>query len=304
MTSAAGSSFNTILIPVDGSPEAEEAVRSIRIFTPPERVLLLHAVSVPHVAYPGTGMSVGQDFSALAEKHLRQKGASVLEKAAALLPHDCGQVSQHLEMGNPAELILSMAQDHYVNLILLGSRGLGPVREYVLGSVSYRVATHARCPVLLTKTPMAPLARILLPIEHPQDAEGAMGFLSCMPFRDRPLISVLHVMPFTQPALPTSALLPVSWKQELEDGARRLVQGVVDQLENLGYSAEGLVEPGPPSAVIQEQVSHLQPQLVLMSPRPRSLPQRLVQGSVSHATMHHADCSLLLIHHEIPQAPV
>src|SRR5690606_25576072 len=122
-----------------------------------------------------------------------------------------------------------------------------------------------------------PLARILLPIENPEDAEGVIAFVSRMPFRNSPFISVLHVMPFTQPALPTSALLPVSWKQELQDGARRLVQGVADQLKQLGYSAEGLVEPGAPSTVIQEHISRVQPQLVLMTTRPHSLPQRLTQ---------------------------
>src|ERR671911_1252272 len=105
------SKLNTILIPVDGSPQAEEAVRSVQALSPPERVLLLHSISIPQLAYPGTGMSVGHAFSEAAEKALRQEGSRILEKAASLLPRECGQTSQHLEIGTPASVILAMAQN-------------------------------------------------------------------------------------------------------------------------------------------------------------------------------------------------
>lgn len=303
MTPAAQSPLKTLLIPVDGSPQAEEAVRSVQAFAPPERVLLLHCIFVPQVAYPGTGMSVGHDFSAAAEKSLKQEGARILEKAASLLPAGCGQVFQHLEIGPPASIILEMTQTHAADLILMGSRGLGAVQEYMIGSVSYRIATHAPCPVLLIKAPVVPLTNILFPVEHPQDAEWAVEFLSRRPFQGTPRLSVLHVIPFTQPVLPVTALLPDSWEKELQAGARRLTQRIADELANLGYPAvECLVEQGAPSAVIQEQISRAQPQLVMMGSPDRSPLQRLVQGSVTHATIHHASCSVLLIHKAVSQS--
>lgn len=294
----------TILIPVDGSSQAEEAVRSVQTLSLPDRVLLLHCLSIPQLAYPGTGMSVGQDFSRAAEKALRQEGSRILEKAAALLPRECGQVSQHLEIGSPASLILSMAQNQSVDLIIMGSRGLGAIQEHVIGSVSHRVATHASCPVFLIKAPVVPLKGILLPIEHSLDAEWAIEFLSQKPFRDTPHLTVLHVIPFAQPVLPISALLPISWRKELQAGGARLAKDVTDQLTSLAYPVESLVEPGAPSSVIQEQVSRLQPQVVLMSTPGRSLIQRLAQGSVSHAIIHHAPCSVLLVRESPSYTPI
>jgi len=266
-------------------------------------VLLLHTLSIPQLAYPGTGMSVGHDFSEAAEKALRKEGTRILEKAASLLPQECGQVSQHLEIGTPASVILSMAQQQSVDLIIMGSRGLGAIQEHVIGSVSHRVATHAPCHVLLIKAPVVPLKHILLPIEHPLDAGWAIEFLSHRPFQDMPHLSVLHVIPFVQPALPIGALLPDSWKQELQTGGGRFAKDVTDTLTNLGYPVESIVEPGAPSSVIQEQVSRVQPQLVLMGTPGRSPLQRLVQGSVSHATIHHAPCSVLLIREPFSHAP-
>ena len=302
-TSTAPLKGNTILIPVDGSPQAEEAVRSIQALSLPERVLLLHSISIPQLAYPGTGMSVGHDFSEAAEHALRQEGSRILEQAAFHLPRECGQVSQHLEIGSPASVILSMAQHHSVDLIIMGSRGLGAIQEHVIGSVSHRVATHAPCPVFLIKAPVVPLKNILLPIEHPLDAEWAIEFLSHKPFRDTPHLSVLHVIPFAQPVLPIGAFLPDSWKKELQAGGARLTKDVTDKLTRLGYPVESLVEPGAPSSVIQEQVSRLHPQVVLMGTPGRSLLQRLAQGSVSHATIHHALCSVLLIRESPAHAP-
>lgn len=285
----------TILIPVDNSSQAEEAVRSVKALSLPERVLLLHTISVPQLAYPGTGMSVGHDFSGAAEKALREEGTRILGKTASLLPPECRKVSQHLEIGIPTSVILSMAQHESVDLIIMGSRGLGTIQEHLIGSVSHRVATHASCDVFLIKAPVVPFNHILLPIEHLLDAEWAVEFLSQKPFGCTPHITVLHVIPFAQPVLPIGALLPDSWKKELQNGGARLTKDITDKLSSLGYSVKSIVEPGAPSSVIQAQLSRLQPQLVLMSTPGRSPLQRLAHGSVSHATIHHAPCSVLLI---------
>ncbi|WNM59996.1 universal stress protein [Candidatus Nitrospira allomarina] len=285
----------TILIPLDGSSHTEEAVRSVQALSPPERVLLLHTISLPQLAYPGTGMSVGHNFSEAAETALREEGARILEKAASLLPPECGKVFPHLENGIPASIILSMAEHESVDLIIMGSRGLGTIQEHLIGSVSHRIATHASCHILLVKAPVVPFNNILLLIEHPLDAEWAIEFLSQKPFRGTPHITVLHVIPFAQPILPIAALLPDSWKKELQDGGARLTKDVADKLSSLGYSVESIVEPGAPFSVIQRQISRLQPQLVLMGTPGRKPLQRLAQGSVSHATIHHSPCSVLLI---------
>lgn len=293
----------TILIPVDDSSQAEEAVRSVQALSLPERVLLLHTISIPQLAYPGTGMSVGHNFSEAAEKALREEGVRILEKAASLLPRECKKVSQHLEIGIPAAVILSMAQHESVDLIIMGSRGLGTIKEHLIGSVSHRVATHASCDVLLIKAPVVPFNSILFLVEHPLDAGWAIEFLSQKPFRGTPHVAILHVIPFAQPILPIGAFLPDSWKKELQNGGAHLTKDVTEKLSSLGYSVESIVEPGVPSSVIQRQISRLQPQLVLMGTPGRSLLQRLAHGSVSHATIHHALCSVLLIREPTPHPP-
>ena len=54
--------------------------------------------------------------------------------------------------GRPADKIVETAKLESFDLIVIGSRGLGGIKEFFLGSVSDRVADEAPCPVLIIKT--------------------------------------------------------------------------------------------------------------------------------------------------------
>lgn len=56
-----------------------------------------------------------------------------------------------LLQGSPAEIILNYAKEQDADVIVIGSRGLGGIREFVLGSVSHNVVQSARIPVLVVK---------------------------------------------------------------------------------------------------------------------------------------------------------
>ena len=60
-------------------------------------------------------------------------------------------ISQKLVEGRPSDMIVEIAKEEKFDLIVIGSRGLGGIKEFFLGSVSDRVADHAPCPVLIVK---------------------------------------------------------------------------------------------------------------------------------------------------------
>jgi nucleotide-binding universal stress UspA family protein len=57
------------------------------------------------------------------------------------------KVERVVELGSIADTILDAANQRHVDLIVMGARGLGPGRRFLLGSVSDRVVHHAHCPV-------------------------------------------------------------------------------------------------------------------------------------------------------------
>ena len=53
--------------------------------------------------------------------------------------------------GDPAEGILDAARKDRANLIVLGTRGFGELKGWIVGSVSHKIAAEAHCPVLTVK---------------------------------------------------------------------------------------------------------------------------------------------------------
>jgi len=51
--------------------------------------------------------------------------------------------------GVPAQVLVEEATD--AELLVVGSRGLGGLRELLLGSVSHQCVQHAPCPVVVTR---------------------------------------------------------------------------------------------------------------------------------------------------------
>lgn len=74
----------------------------------------------------------------------------VLDGAKELVPAGVAADFKSLE-GYAAQSVLDYAEEEGVDLIVMGSRGLGPIREFVLGSVSHNIVQHAKIPVLVVK---------------------------------------------------------------------------------------------------------------------------------------------------------
>lgn len=76
------------------------------------------------------------------------------EMADQMVKHlsDLGVVAEKdvLE-GPPSDALLNVANVRNVELIVVGSRGLNPVSELLLGSTSEKVVRHARVPVLIAR---------------------------------------------------------------------------------------------------------------------------------------------------------
>jgi len=61
------------------------------------------------------------------------------------------RVQTRIEYGNPAEQIMTVAEDERVELIVLGAQGATAAQELLIGSTSYEVIRRATVPVLLEK---------------------------------------------------------------------------------------------------------------------------------------------------------
>ncbi len=56
-----------------------------------------------------------------------------------------------LEVRSITDSLVSYAESHNVDLIVMGSRGFGGFKKLLLGSVASGVSQHSKCPVLIVK---------------------------------------------------------------------------------------------------------------------------------------------------------
>lgn len=285
-----------ILLAVDGSDQSYEAVRALAYLSRAEELHILHVLDVPTPAYPMMVPEVSQELYATVEQNMREDGNRLLDRIVSLLPMNTGPVTKHLEIGSPADRIVDYAATHRIDLVLVGARGLGPIKERFMGSVSHRIMTFSPCATLILPTFMKALKQVLLPLQGSQDAERAVLFLRQNPFREPVTITVLTVLAQTTPPWPVDPTAAKQLETQSLTSADAFTESVGSQLTQMGYAVQRKAALGAPVETILREAASLKADLVMMGSRGRHGLTRMVLGSVSHAVLHHAPCPLLVFH--------
>jgi nucleotide-binding universal stress UspA family protein len=141
--------LHCLSVAVDESPEALDALRRAGEVArrTGAQVKVIHVYRPVLQAVPLAAFSYG-DPEYLEET--RELAQDKLDRAVSALGDVASEIEVHeaLLTGDPAERIVEVSEKS--DLLFLGSRGYGPLRRALLGSVSGRVVRAARCPVIVT----------------------------------------------------------------------------------------------------------------------------------------------------------
>lgn len=138
-------SFRSIVVAIDGSPEAWRAFElaaSLAKCMDAELTLVY--------AWEPIGTSRGAPYLDDTIAHRIAAAEHLLAAARRYVPDLA--VEQEILEGPAAAAIVRVAKAHDADLIVMGARGLGALRS-ALGSVSQRVLHDAPCPVLIAREP-------------------------------------------------------------------------------------------------------------------------------------------------------
>ena len=139
--------MNAIVVGTDGSPGAEAAVQKV-IELARESGAVLHVVC----AYPGRSALERIGVSARQESvDLRGVAADVIARSERRLEEAGFVVDKHVREGDPAHTIIAVAGEQDADLIVVGARGHTGLRNFMLGSVSSKLAHHAPCSLLIVR---------------------------------------------------------------------------------------------------------------------------------------------------------
>lgn len=140
-----------ILIPVDGAEPSLRAAKHVAGLKDHMRrqveVLLLNVqppVPMKELLFEGRLTEVHR-----LEEPLKAHGAGLLAGASAALKAAGIECQLHVEIGELAPVIAGFARTHHCEMIVMGTRGLGPLAGLCLGSVAHKVVHLSPVPVLL-----------------------------------------------------------------------------------------------------------------------------------------------------------
>jgi nucleotide-binding universal stress UspA family protein len=143
--------FRNILAGYDGSENGATAVQTAaRLAASSDADLMIITVYRHHSLLEASLSMVRPDDLGNLDDAMREYATEIVEKAKAIAV-DAGapRVRGFVKSGPVARSIVNFAANHGVDLIVVGSRGLGSVEQYLLGSVSHKISGIADCPVLV-----------------------------------------------------------------------------------------------------------------------------------------------------------
>jgi len=223
--------------------------------------------------------------------HVREAGGTITEA--------------HLRVGDAAKEIVELAEELNVGLVVVGSRGHGPIRRALLGSVSTRVVGHAHCSVLIVRSyggaqePGNLPGKLLVAIDGSKEASAAARVATEIA---KTTSSELHVVYALQEERYRPHLGPEMWEgweagfEQAKRHARSWVEEQAERMRGEGAkTAEAHLMLGRPDAATVLLADELGAGLVVVGSRGLGGIRRVLIGSVSDSVVRHAPCPVMVV---------
>jgi nucleotide-binding universal stress UspA family protein len=286
----------SIVVAVDGSEHADRAVR-----WGSEQAALEHCRLVV-LSVAEWGRLRDASFAAgVTLEELEQGAQSIADDAAVLARKLTPDVAVEATgvLGDPRQVLVDVSTD--AHLVVMGSRGRGPLRSMLLGSVSSAVVKQARCPVLVCRSgsDRAEGAGVVVGADGTAESLPVLAFaFELASLRGLPL-TVLHaywdaVTALTELRGTGAGLLSEPDVEDLRVLLSQSVAGFRERYLHVDVSlrlAHGLVD----DVLVRDNSWDL----VVVGRHPVDTVSRVLIGSIATAVLERADTTVAMV----PQVP-
>jgi nucleotide-binding universal stress UspA family protein len=132
--------LTNVLVCIDGSEHATQALKYVVSLIDKMRAKIT-LLNVQERQF--------HDFSSLAHTVSEKLGETILNKALDTIDQEALTVDNRVVFGVPSDIIVEIADREKYDLIVLGNRGLGAVKRFLLGSVRDDVSLKAKGSVII-----------------------------------------------------------------------------------------------------------------------------------------------------------
>lgn len=294
--------FNKILVPLDGSELAEQALPpALTIAHKANELILLNA---PMVSPALTSLVYTYDVPNLdiSIDHLRAQAERYLALQKAELKREGLTIHNEVVPGDAASIIIDTAIAEDVDLIVMSTHGYTGLDHLVMGSVTERVLRQAPCPVLVVRD-ARPIEHVLITLDGSELAESAIEpglemakrfaadvtLLRAKEPRTQPSYRMINELEGIEPGLGTHMV--EDYYSEVDSYLLR--QQHRYQEENCEVSTIATI--GNPAKVIRDYVTTNDIDLVVIATHGRTGLRRWVYGSVAEKVLRGLDAAVLVI---------
>jgi len=283
--------FETVLLPTDFSPDSERTLGFITDIPGVRKVILLHIVDATRQSIRGWEHGPHIENA----KILLNENRQALEKSGIRADIAVETIVNTIMQGDIPLTILVKAETENVSLIVMGARGMNPIKEILLGSVSASVIRRAKIPVLLMRFPPERgatherhhlFSRVLVPLDFSKPSWSVLVLLKDLPATGQVI------------------LLNVVDKGESEEEIQAAIREAQENLDTIKTDLEGRgiavdirVHVGYPPDEINATAERENVSLILMSPQGEGWTRELKTlfiGSTTTAVIRRAQVPVLI----------
>lgn len=300
----------SIVCGIDASTHAEAALRVASALADRLRLrlVLIHAVPAPTpdllLTAPARVPAHVEQIDLLG----RDAGERLLSRAAE--SQGVRTVDRRLEHGCAAERLCAIAREEQARFVVIGSRGEGPVRAALLGSVSGAVARDSPCPVVVVPRATAGLPlqgkRIVCGVRGGEDRPAAVSAAWLSDRLGVPL-TLTRVLPAGSEAatLVPAGALAATFEDRLKAAPRHALRTMGHSLKDAECDADPerydvALGRGDPADQLLELAASAQAILLVVGSRGLGLLRGGLFGSVSRELVRRATRPVVICRQEQP----
>lgn len=296
---------STILVPLDGSALAEQALPYAEGLARVAggKLLLLRVVSA---------RAMTEHARLGAQQGVRHHPEAYLRRVAERLSEQGLVAETAVVLGEAAEEIAREAGRRSVDVVVMATAGRTGLSRWFLGSVAKGVLAQSPVPVLLARAqaagrrrrPLGPRARVLVPLDGSAFAETVLPTAGHMARLLHAQVVLTQAVPMPDCVVSSNGKVLAYVDQQLavaESAAQRYLNAVADRLMQAGWAERPRIDVriGEPGDTIPEAASECDSSLIVMATHGRTGLPRLLRGSVAGSVLRQASLPLLLVgpHH-------
>jgi nucleotide-binding universal stress UspA family protein len=305
--------FKKILVPLDGSSLAEQAVRPAIDLARPfadqsgrGHLILLRVPVYDQEADPllergGISWVTAGNRTLEKERDVRRQVEAYLHTIRDC--HDCARLAVSVKVidGDVAGVIVDTAEDHDIDLIVMATHGRSGLSRWMLGSVTERVLHSAPCPVLTVQSD-APIRHVLITLDGSPLAEKVLGPALAAAEKFKCRVTLLHVEQpidfspdFATQLEQAEPGLGEQYLQDLYNQPNVYLERLIHQFRPRGLPIKGAISSCPVVQAILEYAEYHDVDLIAMCTHGRTGLQRWIYGSVTEKTLRSSRCAMLIV---------